>query len=82
VRTVACPWEAKGRVMRRLLEEHVEGRIDLVDGIRIERLDGWALLMPDPDEPVYRVYTEADDAHGAEALAEEYSRRVSALLLP
>jgi mannose-1-phosphate guanylyltransferase / phosphomannomutase len=81
LRTVTCPWEAKGRVMRRLLEEHAESPVDLVDGLRIMRTDGWALLLPDPDEPVYRVYTEADDPDQAEALAEQYIRRVRDLQL-
>ncbi|HLN63992.1 MAG TPA: hypothetical protein VK464_20945, partial [Symbiobacteriaceae bacterium] len=78
-RTVTCPWEAKGRVMRRLLEEHADMPVDLVDGLRILQADGWALLLPDPDEPVYRVYTEADDLARAEALAEQYMQRVQAL---
>jgi mannose-1-phosphate guanylyltransferase/phosphomannomutase len=53
--------------------------VDLVDGLRILQADGWALLLPDPDEPVYRVYTEADDLARAEALAEQYMQRVQAL---
>jgi mannose-1-phosphate guanylyltransferase / phosphomannomutase len=79
-RTVPCPWEAKGRIMRRLLEEHVDSAVDLVDGLRIQRPEGWALLVPDPDEPVYRVYAEADDRAQAEALAERYTRRLRELL--
>ncbi|HWI61610.1 MAG TPA: sugar phosphate nucleotidyltransferase [Symbiobacteriaceae bacterium] len=75
-RIARCPWEAKGRVMRRLLEEHEGSVVDMVDGLRIQRPEGWALLLPDPDEPVYRVYAEADDVVRAEALAERYSRRV------
>lgn len=75
-RTAGCPWEAKGRVMRRLLEEHEGSIVDMVDGLRIQRPEGWALVLPDPDEPVYRVYAEADDKAGAEALADLYTRRV------
>lgn len=76
-RRVECPWEAKGRVMRRLLEEEAERILDLVDGVRIESPDGWALLVPDPEEPVYQVYAEAESLAQAAALAEEYAGRVS-----
>lgn len=79
VRTVSCPWEAKGRVMRRLLEEHEGSVVDMVDGLRIQGPEGWALLLPDPDEPVYKVYAEAADGVRAAALAEQYSRRVREL---
>jgi mannose-1-phosphate guanylyltransferase/phosphomannomutase len=79
-RMVACPWEAKGRVMRQLLEEQADGAVELIDGLRIDGPDGWALLLPDPDEPLYRVYAEADDANRAEALVEQYGRRVQELL--
>jgi len=78
--TVACPWEAKGRVMRRLLEEHADVAVELVDGLRLREADGWALLLPDPDEPVYRVYTEAADPDRAQALADRYTRRLQDLL--
>lgn len=82
LRVAPCPWEAKGRVMRHLLEEHEGSLVEMVDGLRIERPEGWALVLPDPDEPVYRVYAEADDVPGAEALAEWYSRRVAELQAP
>lgn len=80
VTTVACPWEAKGRVMRRLLEEHADTAVDLVDGLRVRAAEGWALLLPDPDEPIYRVYTEAVDQEQAQALAVRYTRRLEELL--
>jgi mannose-1-phosphate guanylyltransferase/phosphomannomutase len=77
--TVDCPWEAKGRVMRRLLEEHEGSVVDMVDGLRIEAGGGWVLLLPDPDEPVYRVYTEAGSEGEARALAATYTDWVRAL---
>jgi mannose-1-phosphate guanylyltransferase/phosphomannomutase len=76
MRVAPCPWEAKGRVMRHLLEEHEGSLVEMVDGLRIEQPEGLALVLPDPDEPVYRVYAEADDQPGAEALADRYTRRV------
>jgi mannose-1-phosphate guanylyltransferase/phosphomannomutase len=82
LRVAPCPWEAKGRVMRHLLEEHEGSVVEMVDGLRIELPAGWALVLPDPDEPVYRVYAEADDLNQAEALADQYLRRVLELQTP
>lgn len=81
LRTVPCPWEAKGRVMRRLLEEHHDCVVEMVDGLRIRLPRGYALVLPDPDEPVYHIYSEGADPQQAEALAERYARRLQELLM-
>lgn len=78
--TVDCPWEAKGRIMRALLEEHAEEAVELIDGLRIRLPGGSALLLPDPEEPVYRIFAEGEDPQRAAALADRYSRRVRELL--
>jgi mannose-1-phosphate guanylyltransferase / phosphomannomutase len=42
--------------------------------------DGWALVLPDPDEPVTHVWAEGPSAGAARALAQEYARRMRQLL--
>jgi mannose-1-phosphate guanylyltransferase / phosphomannomutase len=75
--TIPCPWARKGRVMRRLLEEHQDQAVELIDGLRIQRRDGWVLILPDPDDPVYRVYAEGTDP---ERIAEAYCNRLEQLI--
>jgi mannose-1-phosphate guanylyltransferase/phosphomannomutase len=71
-RDVAIPWEAKGAVMRRLLE-HLEGeRVETIDGVKAYRGDDWALVVPHPQEPLVRVWAEAGTEEEAEALADEF----------
>ncbi|MEM7140479.1 MAG: sugar phosphate nucleotidyltransferase [Actinomycetota bacterium] len=79
-REVVTPWEQKGAVMRNLVEQSKNHEIDLVDGIRIHHADGWALVLPDPDDPVTRVTAEGTDKAGAERLADEYVRRIEQLV--
>src|SRR5260370_42627917 len=57
-----CPWEAKGRVMRMLLEQHREDRIDLADGIKVFVEGGYVLMVPDPDRPCYHVVASVEAA--------------------
>lgn len=68
-----CPWDLKGVVMRRMTERLREGRVSLVDGIKVF-LDHseWTLILPDAEEPVFHVYAEAADDARALALAESY----------
>jgi mannose-1-phosphate guanylyltransferase / phosphomannomutase len=79
-REVVTPWEQKGAVMRVLVEQAKTHEIDLVDGVRIHHPDGWALVLPDPDQPTTSVTAEGTDRATAERLADEYVRRIEQLV--
>jgi mannose-1-phosphate guanylyltransferase/phosphomannomutase len=52
----------------------------LVDGVKVVEEDGWALVLPDPEEPLTHVWAEADSDAAAEARAKEYVVRLEQLL--
>jgi mannose-1-phosphate guanylyltransferase / phosphomannomutase len=76
---VATPWEAKGVVMRRLVEQAGGDRVVTIDGVKAYRGRDWALAVPHPQEPVIRVWAEGEDEAAAERLAAEYAGRVEEL---
>jgi mannose-1-phosphate guanylyltransferase/phosphomannomutase len=86
-RKLECPWGAKGRVMRGLAEKF-GGDADaiLTDGVKLNlRGDSWVLMLPDPDNPHFYVYAEADDSgnglgDGSEGLVSEYAQLVEGLI--
>ena len=78
--TVETPWEQKGLVMRTLVERNKDRPLVLVDGVKVLHEDGWALVLPDPDEPVTHVWAEGPTDGAARALAQEYARRMRQLL--
>ncbi|MEM9201070.1 MAG: sugar phosphate nucleotidyltransferase, partial [Actinomycetota bacterium] len=79
--TVVTPWEQKGAVMRALVEQSADRDVDLVDGVRIHLDDGaWALILPDPEEPLTRVIAESGSAADAATLVAEYGRRIQQLV--
>ncbi len=53
-----CPWDKKGLVMRRVLELAKDYQAEMVDGVKLYNSEGWVLILPDPDEPVVRIYAE------------------------
>jgi mannose-1-phosphate guanylyltransferase / phosphomannomutase len=72
-----CPSDLKGVVMRRTTERLHEGRISLVDGIKVFLdTNEWALVLPDAEEPRFHVYAEAADDTRAAELAQEYRATV------
>lgn len=74
-----CPWNEKGRVMRQLYEENQGRKIETIDGLKIFHDQGWALILPDADEPVFKIYTEANTSEEADALTQMYWNRINEL---
>lgn len=74
---VECPWAEKGTVMRRLIEDSTEDRVELLDGIKIYKEKGWILVLPDGEEPVFRIVSEAASTEDAEKLADYYAEKIT-----
>ena len=76
VDSVPTPWEAKGQVMRQLIEKSSGRNQVLLDGVKLMLDDAWVLCLPDPDEPITRIWAEATTVRTAQQLVEEYGRRI------
>lgn len=79
-KAVECPWEAKGKVIRRLIEEHKHDQVELLDGIKVFYDEGWTLVLPDSEEPLCRVYGEGYSMEVAEALTDQVVERIAKIV--
>lgn len=79
-KTVPVPWEAKGTVIRKIIEEPGRPEMELLDGVKVFHPNGWALVLPDPEEPVCRVFSEGASMEIAESLADFYIERISRIV--
>jgi mannose-1-phosphate guanylyltransferase/phosphomannomutase len=79
---VSTMFELKGLVMRTLMEHLVEegAQLELIDGIKVHTEDGWALVVPDPEEPVTHVWAEGKSQGDSRRLAGDFARRVEGVL--
>jgi mannose-1-phosphate guanylyltransferase/phosphomannomutase len=50
--------------------------VQLVDGVKVVHDGGWALALPDPEEPYTHIWAEAGSDADASRLAQEYVRRI------
>jgi mannose-1-phosphate guanylyltransferase/phosphomannomutase len=66
--------------MREMVERSKGRDVVLVDGVKILHTDGWALVLPDPEEPSVHVWAEAGTDHEAGQLAAEYVRRINQIV--
>jgi mannose-1-phosphate guanylyltransferase/phosphomannomutase len=78
---VKCPWNMKGKVMRNLIEENNSKSVDLIEGVKLNFDDGWALVLPDADEPLCRVYAESKDSEELSKLTDELLKRIESITI-
>ncbi|MCX7842626.1 MAG: mannose-1-phosphate guanyltransferase [Clostridia bacterium] len=73
---VECPWDAKGKVIRQIIQERSGDSIETIEGVKIFRDGGWVLVLPDAEQPVCRVISESYSAEFAEELSNIYVEKV------
>ncbi len=73
---VACPWDRKGTVMRKMSELAHGEEASFLDGIKIVYKDSWVMIHPDEFEPYFHVFVEALNRDEAEKLHREYVKRI------
>lgn len=76
---VTCPWETKGTVMRRLVEQPGDRRIELVDGVKLYDEKSWVLILPDAFEPVFHVVAESPTPAESQTLVHDTIERINTL---
>ena len=81
-KSVECPAEDKGMVMRKLNERFANAHVDKTDGMKIWLENGeWIHFAPDPERPVCNVTAEAACHERAQQLVEECTEDVREMLL-
>ena len=73
---VPCPWDRKGLVMRRAIEDVQSMRNELIDGVKVFMNGSWVLMLPDPDEATFHIWVEAPTKNQARTLLKEYSQKI------
>ncbi|MDR6878550.1 sugar phosphate nucleotidyltransferase [Bacillus sp. 3255] len=73
---IDCPWEAKGQVMRSMMERSKNTPVDLVDGIKFYHENGWILLLPDSDDPIVQLIAQSADRTAARELVQSYRNHI------
>ena len=79
-RRVYCAWDHKGTLLRLLNEQYKDCIIDNTDGVKLNlNSHDWVLISPNPDEPMFHVYAEANSHEAANTIADRYARIIEGL---
>ncbi len=76
---VKCPWSAKGKVIRAIIEENDGVGIETTEGVKIFGDKGWVLVLPDAEKPVCKVISEGYSEEYATELTDIYVNKVKSI---
>jgi phosphomannomutase len=71
---IECSTQLAHRVVRELRKRHARDGVSTLDGIKIDRPDGWVHVRPSNTEPILRLTAEAKTREHAEELLERFRR--------
>jgi len=76
-----CPADRKQAVLKKFKERvRGEGRINCMDGVRIDFDDSWVILRASGTENLMRIFAEARSQKKADELLRKYKRMVESLI--
>ncbi len=73
---IAVPPAQTYRVMDRLEEMFARERLDITDGIRVERPGAWFIIRPSTTEFILRIMVEGEDEDTVDAISDEIEERI------
>ncbi len=77
---VPATWEMKGAVMRVLNEQYKDKIVEQVDGVKIQLGEReFALIVPEPDEPGFTIFAEANSDDAVAALIDRFARVIEGI---
>ena len=70
---IECPDDEKEYVMKSIADEiktTTDFELDLTDGVKILKEDGWVIIRPSGTEPIFRCFAESDSQEKADEMTE------------
>ena len=70
---IECPDDQKESVMSSIAEEiktTTDFELDLTDGVKILKDDGWVIIRPSGTEPIFRCFAESDSQQKSDEMTE------------
>ena len=79
-REIECDWKDKGRIIKEIIHRHRDKNLELFEGVKIKIGEGWALVLPDSERPVFNIYAEGPSEEYAAELSAALSEKVKELM--
>ncbi len=73
---VMVPWNERGRIMRKLATDYNESRVETLEGIKVLVDDGWVLITPSSDEPIFEIVAESSSVQSSTNVLRDFQNKV------
>lgn len=77
---IKCSWHNMGKIMRNIIEENNPDSIELIQGVKLNFKNSWALIIPDEEEPVCKLFVESKTLEEGERIAEYLADRIKSII--
>lgn len=77
---MSCDFESRGKVISELIKRNMDKELELVEGIKFNTNEGWSLILPDADKPVFNIFSEGYTEEYAQELSIDISKRLKELI--
>lgn len=75
-----CDFESRGYIIRKLIEDYENDSIELFEGIKINSVKGWSLILPDNERPFFNIFTEGFSEEYATELTDSINSKIQLLI--
>ncbi len=75
-KTVECSFHDKGKVMRKLNEKNRDKPTETTDGIKVFFNGGWVLVVPDPTDPIIKIFSEGSSQEAVDNTLQAYQELI------
>ncbi|HEX2924915.1 MAG TPA: mannose-1-phosphate guanyltransferase [Ruminiclostridium sp.] len=75
---VKCPWSAKGKVIRAIIEEN-RNSVETKEGVKVLGEKGWVLVLPDAEKPICKVIGEGYTQEFAQEMTDVFVDKVKSI---
>ncbi|MBN2039285.1 MAG: NTP transferase domain-containing protein [Spirochaetes bacterium] len=74
--SIPCNTNDKAGVMRTITSNIDKDKIEMIDGIRINKTDSWILILPDATQPLIHLYAEGDTIESRTKILDEFTLKI------
>lgn len=76
-----CEFRERGRVLSELIRQNnSNNNIELFEGFKVNTKDGWVLVLPDNERPIFNIFSEGCTEEYAEELSGKITEKVKEII--
>lgn len=77
---LSCDFKERGRVISELIKQNNNKDVELFEGFKINTKEGWTLVLPDNEKPIFNIFSEGYTEEYAEELSGKITDHIKEII--